>query len=87
MFVGTPEERGLLAWKAENPDKVKHKRSGYVESSSIYEPLFPKRWRHHPLLKYIPFLPNPSPLPKEQEHVHIEDDNCCADKCFELNHV
>lgn len=57
------EERGITAWqsvaKTKSKDDTAHETDLYEESIELYEPLFPKSWRKHHILKYIPFLPDP----------------------------
>ncbi|XP_021369666.1 solute carrier family 23 member 1-like isoform X2 [Mizuhopecten yessoensis] len=60
----TKEERGITAWQNVVKHKAKEdphqgKEEIYEESIDIYEPLLPKAWRKHYILKYIPFLPDP----------------------------
>ncbi|KAK3098015.1 hypothetical protein FSP39_015346 [Pinctada imbricata] len=53
---GTKEERGIASWQTPAPADISNNSD---EDIVIYDPIFPKRWRHSSILKYIPFLPNP----------------------------
>jgi hypothetical protein len=60
IYIGTKEERGLLAWGQSSEDsKDKPLSSDYEEGYEIYEI---KSWtdkvKKLPFSKYIPFLPN-----------------------------
>lgn len=70
FFTGTREERGITAWQA--PDKV-DANIKYDNGLEIYEPLFFSRWRDSRVLKYIPFLPDPSPVKKRKVHKFQEN--------------
>lgn len=67
---GTREERGITAWQA--PDKV-DANVKYDNGLEVYEPLFLSRWRDSRVLKYIPFLPDPSPVKKRKVHKFQEN--------------
>ncbi|KAH3716415.1 hypothetical protein DPMN_059138 [Dreissena polymorpha] len=55
---GTPEERGITAWKVSDADEdAEVDRSLFIEGYDVYRPLMPQRFRFSRLLKYVPFLP------------------------------
>ncbi|XP_033762470.1 solute carrier family 23 member 1-like [Pecten maximus] len=50
---GTIEERGIAGWL--KPDRAKTFQ--YSEGVEVYQPLLPRKWLSHKIMRYIPFCP------------------------------
>ncbi|KAL5004152.1 hypothetical protein ScPMuIL_017608 [Solemya velum] len=61
---GTKEERGILAWQGvvskKSDPQTQAATEDYTEGYEIYEPLIPKKFRSSQILKFLPFMPDPS---------------------------
>ena len=72
LISGTKEERGITAWQSsENPEE---NATQYTQGDiSLYEPLLPERIKNLPIMKYIPFLPNPKSKQTKQDVILNEE--------------
>ncbi|XP_061184447.1 solute carrier family 23 member 2-like isoform X2 [Saccostrea echinata] len=66
---GTPEERGIAAWQTTEKDSVPSGK--YQEGFEVYKPWQPSRMANARIMKYVPFMPNPT-KPESERHLSVD---------------